>query len=131
MCSFYKLSFYQLSSYLNSFFIVFTILYTIFYYLWILLYQRQGSVNTTLEDRFLVLFYLIPFYRVPSLLFSRMLSLLNFNVIVNKTGWECFLMSFIGNRLLYTRPFDNILIDFSFVLWQVLSRYTFHIIVQF
>ena len=23
------------------------------------------------------------------------------------------------------RPFDNISIDFSFVVWQVLSRYTF------
>ena len=39
---------------------------------------------------FLVLFYLIPFSKFLHRCFSRTLSLQNFNIFINTTGWECF-----------------------------------------
>ena len=53
----------------------------IFNYLQIFLYERQGSINTALEERFLILFYLFPFWRFSSLFFSRTLSFRNNNGI--------------------------------------------------
>ena len=39
---------------------------SIYIYMYIYIKKRQGSINTALEEPFLVLFYLIPFCRVPS-----------------------------------------------------------------
>ena len=98
VCSFYRLCFYQLSSYLNSFLHSFYInFYTHFFIICNYFYAKDGyrTTNTRLDDRFLLLFYLIPFCRV-----ALLLSLQNFNAIVNATGWECFNISFIGNTFL-------------------------------
>ena len=61
---------------------------------------NTGCINTTLEDRFLLLFYLIPFFQVPSCIFSRTLSLLNFNVLLKPQDGNVFNISFIGNKVL-------------------------------
>ena len=86
VCSFYKLCLYQLGLQIKLIFIHFfrILLYIIFNYLQIFLYKRQGSLDATLEE-FFILKYLI-FCRFQSSLIDVVFPepcLLHFKVVVS------------------------------------------------